>query len=152
MLLECIPLCNKPGIINSVSMEEGKIEAIFPVIADTEWKVIALTCNDEGIPDEPKGKLEIARQIIAAAQRYDISQDRIFIDPLVTTLATKQDSLLNFVETIRLIKQEVPQVHFTSGLSNISFGIPFRRGINMMFFVPCHERRHGLCHHGSHLP
>jgi len=122
------------GMINSVSMEEGKCEVIFPVIAEyTGWSVVALTCNNDGIPDDPPTKLVIARQMVELAASYGIVQDRLFIDPLVTTLATKGDSLQNFTEGIALIKEAFPQVHFTSGLSNISFGMPFRKVINTQF-------------------
>ena len=133
ILLDCMKLANKPGMINSVSMEDGKIEAIFPAIADTEWKVVALTCNNDGIPDDPPTKLAIAKEIMAECDKYGIDHDRVFIDPLVTTLATKGDSMANFMEGVRLIKEEFPRVHFTSGLSNISFGMPARRCINMQF-------------------
>jgi 5-methyltetrahydrofolate--homocysteine methyltransferase len=124
---------SKPGMINSISMEEGKCEAILPVIAGTEWKIVVLTCDNKGIPDDPAVKYEIARQVIERADALGIAHDRIFIDPLVTTLATKQDSLQNFTEAIRLIKADFPKVHFTSGLSNISFGMPHRKAINMQF-------------------
>ncbi len=133
ILLDCMPLCNKPGLINSISMEEGKIESILPAIAGTTWGVIALTCNNEGIPDDPPTKLDIARQMIERAREYGIEDGRLYIDPLVTTMATKQDSLQNFIEGIRLIHAEFPNVHFTSGLSNISFGMPYRKAINMQF-------------------
>ena len=121
------------GMINSVSMEEGKCEAIFPIIADTKWCVVALTCNNDGIPDDPPTKLVIATEMIELAATYGIEQDRIFIDPLVTTLATKGESLQNFTEGIALIKEKFTGVHFTSGLSNISFGMPFRKVINTQF-------------------
>ncbi|MCL2136631.1 MAG: methyltetrahydrofolate cobalamin methyltransferase [Coriobacteriia bacterium] len=121
------------GMINSVSMEEGKCEVIFPIIADTQWNVVALTCNNDGIPDDPPTKLAIATQMVELAATYGISADRLFIDPLVTTLATKGESLQNFTEGIALIKAEHPAVHFTSGLSNISFGMPFRKVINTQF-------------------
>jgi len=121
------------GMINSVSMEEGKCEVIFPVIAASKWNVVALTCNNDGIPDDPPTKLKIANEMVALAGSYGISPDRLFIDPLVTTLATKGDSLSNFIQGIALIKADNPTVHFTSGLSNISFGMPFRKIINTQF-------------------
>ena len=133
ILIDCMKLTEKPGIVNSISMEEGKCEAILPVVQGTDWSIIALTCNNEGIPDDPQKKLEIARDIIDATRAHGIDDKKVFIDPLVTTLGTKTDSLLNFTEGIRLIKEEFPNVHFTSGLSNISFGMPYRRGINTQF-------------------
>jgi 5-methyltetrahydrofolate--homocysteine methyltransferase len=133
ILLDCIPLCRRPGLVNSVSLEKDKTKEIFPAIAKTGWRGIALTCDNDGIPDDPQIKLTIARQIIQQAREYGIADDRIFIDPLVTTLATKQNSLQNFVEGIRVIREEFPEIHFTSGLSNISFGMPYRRAINTQF-------------------
>ena len=133
VLLEMMGLAARPGLLNSASMENGKCETVFPAIAGTGWSVIALTCNNDGIPDDPQVKLSIAREIMGLARAYGIADERLFIDPLVTTLATKQDSLLNFTEGIRLIREEFPQVHFTSGLSNISFGMPYRKAINQQF-------------------
>ncbi len=135
VILDMMPLVNKPGMINSISMEEGKCDAILPIIAGTDWKVVALTCDNNGIPDDPAVKLEVTREIMAKCDEYGIAHNRVFIDPLVTTLATKQDSLQNFTEGIKLIHAEFPEVHFTSGLSNISFGMPFRKAINMQFLA-----------------
>ncbi|MCL2339279.1 MAG: dihydropteroate synthase [Actinomycetia bacterium] len=122
------------GVINSVSMEEGKCEVIFPAIAAAKgWNIVALTCNNDGIPDDPPTKALIANQMVDAAASYGITADRLFIDPLVTTLATKGDSMSNFTGGIKLIKEAHPTVHFTSGLSNISFGMPYRKVINTQF-------------------
>ncbi|MDR3307778.1 MAG: methyltetrahydrofolate cobalamin methyltransferase [Coriobacteriales bacterium] len=135
VLLEMMELAKKPGILNSVSLEEGKCEAVLPAIANTEWQVIALTCDNNGIPTSPAIKYQLAKKLIEQAAEWGIDASRIFIDPLVTTLATQGDSLISFNEAIRLIKAEFPMVHFTSGLSNISFGMPYRRAINMQFLA-----------------
>jgi 5-methyltetrahydrofolate--homocysteine methyltransferase len=135
VILEMMPLAKKPGVINSVSGEAGKCEAILPVIADTDWKVIMLTCDKDGIPTDPDVKFEIAKDLIGKAQSHGIALDRILIDPLVTTLATTGTSLLSFNEAVRKIKSEWPSVHITSGLSNISFGMPFRKAINTQFLA-----------------
>ncbi|MDR1087853.1 MAG: dihydropteroate synthase [Coriobacteriales bacterium] len=139
ILLETMKLANRPGIINSVSLEvedgKSKCDLIFPVIAASDWKVIALTIDANGIPEEPEGKAEVARRMITQAAEAGIVQNRILIDLVVTTLATKQDSLSNFTDSLRLVHAEFPEVHFTSGLSNISFGMPFRKAINMQFLA-----------------
>ncbi|GHU67948.1 methyltetrahydrofolate--corrinoid methyltransferase [Clostridia bacterium] len=135
VLLDVIPLAKKPGLLNSISGETGKCEAILPVIQGTTWNVVVLTCDQTGIQTDPKVKFSIAETLIAKAEEYDIAQERLFIDPLVTTLATQQDSLLSFNEAVRLIKAGYPKVHITSGLSNISFGMPFRKAINTQFLA-----------------
>ena len=125
--------CKKPGMINSVSMEGNKCDVILPAIAGTDWQVVALTCDDDGIPNDPKVKYEIAKRIMAKVDEYGVDHDNILFDPLVTTLGTNQQSFLNFIEAVELIKADYPDVHFTSGLSNISYGLPYRKAINMQF-------------------
>lgn len=125
----------KPGIINSVSEEGDKCEVIYPLIQGTEWQVIALTCDNNGIPSSVERRVEIARSLIEKAQKYDIAPERIYIDPLVMALSADNRSLLNFVETLTTIKKMYPTVKFTSGLSNISFGMPLRRVVNQAFMT-----------------
>lgn len=133
IILDMLPFVNKPGLINSVSEERGKCSLLLPEIASTEWKVIALTCDDHGISMDPLVKFNIAVTMLEKAKTLGITEDRMFIDPLVTTLATSGEALLSFTETMRLIKERYPDVHITSGLSNISFGMPFRKAINQQF-------------------
>jgi len=135
LLLEMLPLVKKPGIFNSVSDEHGKCEKVFPVLADTEWDIVALTCDNRGISNDPKVKFEIAETIIAKAASYGITEDRLYIDPLVATLSTTQGALVAFNEAVRMIKEKYPKVHITSGLSNISFGMPNRQAINRQFLA-----------------
>jgi len=125
----------QPGIINSVSGEGDKCEVIYPLIKGTNWQVIALTCDNKGIPLDVKTRVDIAKKIIEKAEKYEIAPDRIHIDPLVVTIGTNNQSLLKFLETAKTIKEIYPTVHITSGLSNISFGMPFRRIINQSFLA-----------------
>ena len=133
VIVKCMPMANKVGCMNSISLEEGKCETVLPAIQGTDWKVVALTCDTNGIPDDPATKFDIAKEIIKRAEAYGIPHDNILIDPLVTTLATNQQSMVSFIETIHRIKAEYPDVHITSGLSNISFGMPYRKAINTQF-------------------
>ena len=135
VLLEMMELANKPGVINSISGEEGKCEAILPVIKGTDWGIVMLTCDKNGIPTDPDVKFDIADGLIQQALSHDIPLDKMFIDPLVTTLATTGDSMLSFNEAVRKIKGKYPEVHITSGLSNISFGMPYRKAINTQFLA-----------------
>lgn len=133
VIVDMIPYANKPGLLNSASMEAGKIETIFPAIAGTEWKVVCLTCDDDGIPDDGATKVKIAGQIIDKAKEYGVKQEQIFIDPLVTTLGTTPNALLSFMEAAKAIKEAYSDVTITSGLTNISHGMPLRKVLNMQF-------------------
>jgi 5-methyltetrahydrofolate--homocysteine methyltransferase len=135
ILLDMIRLAKRPGILNSVSEENGKCDAVFPKIADSEWKVIALACDNKGISTDAAVKFDIAAAIVEKAKKYGIGMDRLFIDPLVSALCANGNSLLNFIETTRAIKKQYPDIHITSGLSNISFGMPHRTILNQLFLA-----------------
>ncbi|NLO96752.1 MAG: methyltetrahydrofolate cobalamin methyltransferase [Peptococcaceae bacterium] len=125
----------KPGIINSVSEEGEKTDIIYPLIAGTDWQVIALTCDNDGIPRTVEARIDIAKRLVEKAAKYNITPDRIHLDPLVIALATDNNSVHNFVNTMKAIKEMYPSVKITSGLSNISFGMPLRKVINQTFLT-----------------
>ena len=130
-----IPFCKRPGLINSVSLEGDKIDTIFPVIADTDWECVALLCDNDGIPDSVERRMKIFFGIMEKAKQYGIAPSRLHIDPLVVTLGTDQTALTVFADCCRRIKYEYPEIHITSGLSNISFGLPVRKNINQAFMA-----------------
>lgn len=125
----------KPGIINSVSLEGEKCEIIFPLIQGTDWQVFALTCDNRGIPSDVQTRIDITKEIVEKADKYNIVPDRIHIDPLVIALATDNQSMLKFMETTKKIKEMYPTIKVTSGLSNISFGMPLRKIVNRTFLT-----------------
>jgi len=125
---------HQPGIINSVSGEGDKCEILYPLIQGTSWQVIALTCDDNGIPSDVQTRVEIAKTLVEKAAKYDILPERIHIDPLVMALSADNQSMMKFVETLKAVKELFPSVKVTSGLSNISFGMPLRKIINQYFF------------------
>lgn len=130
-----IPFCNRPGLVNSVSLEGDKIDTIFPVIADTDWECVALLCDNDGIPDSVERRMKVFHGIMEKAKEYGIAPSRLHIDPLVVTLSTDETALTVFADCCRQIKAEYPEIHITSGLSNISFGLPVRKNINQAFMV-----------------
>ena len=134
-IVEAIPFCNKPGLINSVSLEGDKIDTVFPVIADTKWQCIALLCDSNKIPDEAEERIDIFDRLMVKVKDYDIAPSRMHIDPLVFSVGTKPESFTNFATVTRYVKQKYPTIHVTSGLSNISFGLPSRKTINQAFLI-----------------
>lgn len=141
-LKEVIPLIKKPGLVNSVNLEkipgsdQDKCDIIFPLIEGTEWGIIALTCDSEhGTPQDVPTRVKITKGIVEKAATYGITPDKIHIDPLVMALSTDNNSLLNFIDSIKEIKAIYPTIKVTSGLSNISFGMPARKIINQNFMT-----------------
>lgn len=125
----------KPGLINSVSAEGDKCEVIFPLIQGTDWQVIALTCDNNGIPRDVQTRIDIAVTLIEKAKAYGITPDKIHLDPLVIALATDNQAVSNFIVTLQKIKEIYPTIKITSGLSNISFGMPLRKVVNQNFLT-----------------
>jgi len=134
-IVEVMSCCRKPGLINSVSLEGNKIETIFPAIADTEWECIALLCDNSRIPDSAEERLAIFEKVMEMAKSYGIPPKRLHIDPLVFSVGTKPEAFTGFAEVTKAIRAEYPEIHITSGLSNISFGIPSRKTMNQAFLT-----------------
>lgn len=132
---EAVKFCNKPGLVNSVSMEGNKIEVVFPVIKDTQWQCAALLCDDTGIPKSGEKRLEIFAAIMEKAKQYNIDPSRLHIDPLVEMLCTSEAGISVILDVIRKIKQQYPTIHVTGGASNISFNLPARKFVNQAFLV-----------------
>lgn len=126
---------DRVGIINSVSGEGNKMDVVFPAIADTKWGCVALLSDDTGIPQTAVDRIAVFERIMERAREFGIAPERFYIDPLVETLGANPESLLTFNECCRQIKKAYPTIHITSGLSNISYGLPGRKFINMPFLV-----------------
>ena len=133
--IEGMKFCNKPGMINSVSGEGNKMDIVFPVIADTKWDVMALLCDDTGIPKTAADRIRVLDNIMANAKEYGIAESRIHIDPLIEMLCTSEDGISMVVEVMSYIKKNYPKAHISGAISNISFNLPYRKILNIAFAV-----------------
>ena len=124
-------LLKTPGMVNSVNEEGDKCETIFPLIAGTDWNVLGLTCDRDGIPAQPEKKLEIAKRIIDKADHYGVKLSNLHIDPCVMALATMPSSMQDFEAVIRGVHEYAPEVKLTGAISNISFQMPARKYVNI---------------------
>jgi 5-methyltetrahydrofolate--homocysteine methyltransferase len=136
-------------ILNSVNLEDGDAPGTrfdrFLTMARDYGAAVVCTCIDEvGQARTPEAKLAAARQIHdLAVERYGLEPSDLIFDPLALTLATgieeSRNDGANTIEGIRLIKQELPGVHTTLGLSNISFGLnpAARHVLNSVFLHEC---------------
>ncbi len=120
----------KPGMVNSVNEEGDKCETLFPLIAGTDWNVIGLTCDQEGIPSTVEKKIEIAKRIIDKADHYGVSRENLHIDPCVMALSTMATAMADFEKAIVGIHTYAPTVKVTGAVSNISFEMPARKYVN----------------------
>ncbi len=122
-------------MINSISGEEDRLSHILPLVVEHQCPVIALGMGGEKMPESISERVEIIDMIIAETRRLGLADEKLYVDPLAMTIATNIQSGVAACETIRIIHQKYPQVHFTIGLSNISFGLPARSYVNRAFLT-----------------
>ena len=128
------------ALVNSVTGEDERLEAILPIVARHGAAVIGLA-NDDEIPMEPMRRLEVARKIVSAAGDHGIPPEDVVIDPLAMPGGAEPRAVTLFVETVRLIRDELG-VNMTCGASNTSFGLPGRHTLGAAFLAVAQS--HGL--------
>lgn len=122
-------------MINSISLEKERYDSLLPLIAGTDFKVIALCMSDDGMPETADDRLRIADKLIAGLTTHNVPIDNIFVDPLVQPLSVNNTYGLEFLRAIQLIMNNFPGVHTACGLSNISYGLPQRKHLNQTFMT-----------------
>ena len=138
VVLDAMAFCNKPGLFNSVSGEGGKFDIALPVLAKPEnskWAIMALLCDDTGIPKTAAKRIEVFDLVMEKAVFYGIEESRFHIDPLIEMLCTTEDEegISMVLEVMNHIKTTHPKVHISGAISNISFNLPVRRLVNQAF-------------------
>ncbi len=124
---------NGKPLVNSVNGKEEVMEAVFPLVKKYGGVVVALTLDENGIPDTAKGRLEIAEKIYRKAKEYGIQKKDILIDALCLTISSDSQGAMTTLETVRKITENGGKT--VLGVSNISFGLPHREIINGAFFT-----------------
>jgi 5-methyltetrahydrofolate--homocysteine methyltransferase len=121
---------NKTPMINSISGEPDRLVKILPIVAEHGCEVIALAMDDKKIPETFDKRMEIVEKVLEATRAAGVADDKVYVDPLAMTIATMNHSAVIACDTIRAVREKYPQIHFTMGLSNISFGLPARKQVN----------------------
>ena len=124
-----------PGraLVNSVSLEAGKAEKLFPLIKKYGAMFILLPLSDAGLPKSKEEKIEIIETLLEKAYSYGLTNKDIIVDGLVTTVSANEKAALETLETIAYCKER--GLATVCGLSNISFGLPERSNINTAFLT-----------------
>jgi 5-methyltetrahydrofolate--homocysteine methyltransferase len=91
--------------------------------------------DDQGIPQSKDQALDVGVNLIDNLLGDGVPVEEIYVDPLVRSVATNQDTIVETLALMNEIGAKFPGLHFISGLSNVSFGLPERRHINRAFVV-----------------
>jgi 5-methyltetrahydrofolate--homocysteine methyltransferase len=138
-----------PGraIVNSVNLEAGqaKLDVVAPLAVEHGAALIALTIDEVGMAKTAERKVEIAKRITELCEGHGLDRELLIFDVLTFTLTTGDDewkpSAVETIEGIRRVKEEIPGVKTSLGVSNVSFGVGqgARAVLNSVFLHHCVE-------------
>ena len=121
------------ALVNSVTAEDERLDAILPLVRRHGAAVIALPNDEEEIPEDPRRRLELVRKIVdVATGKHGLAIEDIVIDPLAMPVGADTTLVLRTLETIALVREEFG-LNMTLGASNVSFGMPDRASIGSAF-------------------
>ncbi len=121
-------------LVNSVTGEEERLEAVLPLIKKYGAAVVAISNDETGISEDPDVRFEVARKIVHHAADYGIQPSDIVVDPLVMPVGALGNAGWSAFRLIRRLYEELG-VNTTCGASNISFGLPNRHALNGIFLA-----------------
>lgn len=125
---------NGKPMINSVNGKQESMDAVFPLIQRYGGVVVGLTLDEEGIPKTAEGRIKVAGKIIEEAKKYGIDKKDIVIDVLTMTISSEADGAKITLDALKGVR-ETYGVCTVLGVSNISFGLPYRPAINSNFYT-----------------
>lgn len=125
---------NGKAMINSVNGKKESMDAVFPLVKKYGGLVVALTLDENGIPEKAEGRLKIAEKILAYAKTFGIDKKDLIFDPLALTVSADKNAAMETLKAVKLIT-EMLGCRTSLGVSNVSFGLPERDIITANFFT-----------------
>ena len=125
--------CGKP-IVNSVNGEENSLNNVLPLVKKYGACVVGLTLDENGIPKTAPERVAIAKKILDRALEMGIPKENVFIDCLTLTASAEQDGVMETLNALHTVRYELG-LNTVLGVSNISFGLPYRELVNQNFLA-----------------
>ena len=122
------------ALLNSVTGEEERLEAVLPLVKKYSCAVVAISNDETGISEDPDVRFAVAKKIVDRAKDYGIPSSDIVVDPLVMPIGALNSAGMQVIKLVRRLQEEL-KVNTTCGASNVSFGLPNRNGINSAFLT-----------------
>lgn len=123
----------RPSLINSVKAEDKILAAVVPLAAQHQAPLVGLAMDQNGIPKTVNERVKACARIMEACAKHGLAQDQLYLDPLVLPVSTDTGQGAVTLETLRVIKEQMPRARTVMGLSNISFMLPGRAQLNAAF-------------------
>ena len=134
-LAAALPAHKGRPFINSISGETERYRRVLPLAKTYDARLVALCMDDAGIPKESDRAFEVGERLVTDLVRDGIDLNAIYFDPLVRSVATSPGAVPETLDLMKRLSSRFPGLHFVSGLSNVSFGLPERRHLNRAFVV-----------------
>ena len=122
------------ALVNSVTGEEERLQAVLPLVKKHGAAVIAISNDETGISEDPDVRYAVAKKIVDRASDYGIPASEIVVDPLVMPIGAINQAGVQVMRLVHRLRTEL-KVNTSCGASNISFGLPNRDGINAAFLT-----------------
>ena len=120
------------ALLNSVTGEEERLERVLPLVKKYECSVVAISNDGSGISEDVNVRFEVAKKIVERASDHGIPASRIVVDPLVMPVGAVNTAGRQVMDLVKRLRNEL-KVNTTCGVSNLSFGLPNRTGLNAAF-------------------
>ena len=127
-------LYNGKAMINSVNGKEESMRAVFPLVRKYGGVVVALTLDENGIPETAEKRVKIAEKILRVASEYGIKRKDIVFDTLAMAVSAEPFAAQTTLKALKTIREKLC-CNTVLGVSNISFGLPNRGALNASFFL-----------------
>ena len=122
------------ALVNSVTGEEERLEAVLPLIKKYGAAVVAISNDETGISEDPDVRFEVAKKIVHRAADYGIPACDVVVDPLVMPIGAINKAGVQVMHLLHRLKYEL-KVNTTCGASNVSFGLPAREAVSATFLT-----------------
>jgi 5-methyltetrahydrofolate--homocysteine methyltransferase len=136
-LAEAIKYHRGEPMINSISLEKDRFQALLPVITGQPCCVVALCMAEASMPNTVEERVQVGAELINKLTDQGFPLEKIYVDPLVQPVSVDTGMGTAVLGAIDKIMNEFPGVNTICGLSNISFGLPMRKVINRNFLALC---------------
>ena len=136
-LAEAIKHHKGEPMINSISLEKERYQALLPVVTDHPCRIVALCMAETSMPTTVEERVQVGAQLIKELTNKGIPLEKIYVDPLVQPISVDTGMGTAVLGAIQSIMNDFPGVNTICGLSNISFGLPMRKTINRNFLALC---------------
>lgn len=141
-LSEAIKRHRGEPMVNSISLEEDRLNSLLPVVTSRPCHVVALCMAQTSMPTTVDERVQVGSELIGKLTGEGVPLERIYVDPLIQPVSVDTSMGTAALGAITGIMSAFPGVNTICGLSNISFGLPERRLINRNFLALC--AAHGL--------